>query len=102
PPFPSGPAVADRHAIGKVIVVGPFIPSQGQKLMKQGAITRGYLWNPIDSGYALVALGKVLASGGEIKDGLDLPGMGPCQVNAETKVIRANQQIELHPQSHDE
>jgi simple sugar transport system substrate-binding protein len=29
--------------------------------------------NPIDSGYALVALGKVLASGGEIKDGWICP-----------------------------
>jgi len=101
-PIGTGQAVADRDKIGKVIVVGPFIPSQGQKLMKQGAITRGYLWNPIDSGYALVALGKVLASGGEIKDGMDLPGMGPCQVNADTRVIRANKQIDLNPQSIDE
>ena len=60
-PIGAGQAVADREKIGKVIVVGPFIPSQGQKLMKAGAITRGFLWNPIDSGYAMVALGKVLA-----------------------------------------
>ena len=101
-PIGAGQAVADRDKIGKVTVVGPFIPSQGQKLMKQGAITRGYLWNPIDSGYALVALGQVLASGGEIKDGMDLPGMGQCQVNADTRVIRANKQIDLNPQSIDE
>ena len=76
-PIGAGQAVADRDKIGKVIVVGPFIPSQGQKLMKQGAITRGFLWNPIDAGYAMVALGKLLASGGEIKDGMDMPGLGP-------------------------
>ena len=51
---------------------------------------------------ALVALGKVLASGGEIKDGMDLPGMGAVQVNAEKKVIRANKQIDLNPQTIDE
>jgi hypothetical protein len=28
--------------------------------------------------------------------------MGPCQVNAETKVIRANKQIDLNPQTIDE
>ena len=83
-PIGAGNAVSDRDKIGKVIVVGPFIPSQGQKLMKAGAITRGFLWNPIDSGYAMVALGKTLATGGEIKDGMDLPGMGPCQVDAST------------------
>src|ERR1041384_2546697 len=30
-PIGAGQAVADRETIGKVIVVGPFIPSQGQK-----------------------------------------------------------------------
>jgi simple sugar transport system substrate-binding protein len=100
-PIGAGQAVADREKIGKVTVVGPFIPSQGIKLMKQGAITRGYLWNPIDSGYALVALGKTLVAGGEVKDGIDLPGLGPCRVEAGTKVIRANKQIDLNPQSID-
>ena len=101
-PIGAGNAVADQDKIGKVIVVGPFIPSQGQKLMKAGAITRGYLWNPIDSGYAMVALGNTLATGGEITDGMDLPGMGPVQVDAETLVIRANKQIDLNPETIDE
>jgi simple sugar transport system substrate-binding protein len=101
-PIGAGQAVSDRDQIGKVIVVGPFIPSQGLKLMKAGAITRGYLWNPIDSGYAMVALGKTLASGAEGKDGLDLPGMGVCQVDASTRVIRANKQIDLSPQTIDD
>ena len=47
-PIGAGNAVSDRDQIGKVIVVGPFIPSQGRKLMKSGAITRGFLWNPIE------------------------------------------------------
>jgi simple sugar transport system substrate-binding protein len=100
-PIGAGQAVADQDKIGKVIVVGPFIPSQGLKLMKEGAITRGFLWNPIDSGYALVALGKTLATGGQIKDGMDLPGMGRCQVDAEKHVIRANKQIDLNPKTID-
>ena len=62
----------------------PVHPQPGAKLMKSGAITRGFLWNPIDSGYAMVALGKTLADGAEIKDGMDLPGMGPCQVDTST------------------
>jgi simple sugar transport system substrate-binding protein len=101
-PIGAGNAVTDREQIGKVIVVGPFIPSQGRKLMKSGAITRGFLWNPIDSGYAMVALGKTMAAGTEIKDGIDLPGMGPCQVDTSTRVIRANKQIDLNPQSIDQ
>ena len=100
-PIGAGNAVSDRDQIGKVIVVGPFIPSQGRKLMKSGAITRGFLWNPIDLGYAMVALGKTLADGAEIKDGIDLPGMGPCEVDTSTLVIRANKQIDLNPESID-
>jgi simple sugar transport system substrate-binding protein len=101
-PIGAGNAVTDRDKIGKVIVVGPFIPSQGRKLMESGAITRGFLWNPIDSGYAMVALGKTLAAGGEIKDGMDLPGMGSCQVDMSAHVIRANKQIDLNPKTIDE
>lgn len=100
-PIGAGRAVADRDKIGKVTVVGPFIPSQGIKLMKEGAITRGFLWNPMDSGYAMVALGQRLATGGEIVDGMDLPGMGPCQVNMEDRVVRANKQIDLNPDTID-
>ena len=66
-PIGAGQAVADQEKIGKVIVVGPFIPSRGLKLMKEGAITRGYLWNPINSGYALVALRKTLATAARSK-----------------------------------
>ena len=33
---------------------------------------------------------------------MELPGMGPCQVNAETKVIRANKQIDLNPETIDD
>ena len=101
-PIGAGQAVSDRDKVGKVIVVGTFVPSQGLKLMKAGAITRGFVWNPIDSGYAMVALGKALVTGAEIKDGINLPGMGPCQVDVSTHVIRANRQIDLNPQTIEE
>jgi simple sugar transport system substrate-binding protein len=88
--------------ISKVIVVGPFIPSQGKDLMKAGAITRGFLWNPIDAGYAMVALGKVLAEGGTVTDGMDIAGLGAVQVEGDTKTIRANKMLDINPDSIDE
>lgn len=100
-PIGAGQAVADQNKIGKVFVVGPFIPSQGIKLMKEGAISEGFLWNPVDSGYAMVSLGKILANGGKITDGMTIPGMGPCKVNFKDHVIRANKQIDLNPQTID-
>ena len=48
-PIGAGQAVADQDKIGKVIVVGPFIPSQGLKLMKETPIpaaSSGTRWIP--------------------------------------------------------
>jgi simple sugar transport system substrate-binding protein len=101
-PIGAGQAVADREQIGKVIVVGPFIPSQGQKLMKSGAITRGFLWNPIDAGYAMVALGDLLAKGETPTDGMDIPGLGPVKVETDPPVIRANKMLDINPDTIDE
>jgi simple sugar transport system substrate-binding protein len=94
--------VADREVIGKVIVVGPFIPSQGQKLMKMGAITRGFLWNPIDAGYAMVALGSLLAKGETPKDGMEIPGLGQVQLGPEERTLRANKMLDINPDTIDE
>jgi simple sugar transport system substrate-binding protein len=101
-PIGAGQAVADREMIGKVIVVGPFIPSQGQKLMKDGAITRGFLWNPIDAGYAMVALGDLLAKGVTPTDGMDIPGLGPVQLGPEERTLRANKMLDINPDTIDE
>jgi simple sugar transport system substrate-binding protein len=101
-PIGAGQAVADRDKIGKVIVVGPFIPSQGAKLMKQGAITRGFLWNPIDAGYAMVQLGKILAEGTTPTDGMDIPGLGAVKVENDIHTIRANKMLDINPGSIDE
>jgi len=101
-PIGAGRAVEEREQIGKVIVVGPFIPSQGQKLMKSGAITRGFLWNPIDAGYAMVSLSKFIAEGGEVRDGVDIPGLGLVEVEEETRTIRANKMLDINPDTIDE
>ena len=96
-PIGAGQAVSDQDKIGKVIVVGPFIPSQGIKLMKEGAITRGYLWNPIDFG--LCARRSRQDAGDRRRDQgrYGVAGRGVVQVNTDKHVIRANKQIDLNP-----
>jgi simple sugar transport system substrate-binding protein len=101
-PIGAGQAVLDRGQIGKVIVVGTFVPSKGLKLMKAGAITRGFIWNSIDAGYAMVQLGNLLAKGQEPTDGMDLPGLGPVKVDSDKRVIRANKMIDINPNTIDE
>jgi simple sugar transport system substrate-binding protein len=101
-PIGAGQAVLDRDKNGKVFVVGPFIPSQGKKLMKAGAIQQGYLWNPIDAGYALVQLGALLAQGKPIEDGMEITGLGTVKVENDIRTIRANKMLDINPQTIDQ
>jgi simple sugar transport system substrate-binding protein len=101
-PIGAGQAVADLDRIGKVIVVGTFVPSQGLKLMKAGAITRGFIWNPVDAGYAMVQLGNMLAKGQEPMDGMNLPGLGPVKVEPDMRVVRANKMLDINLNTIDE
>lgn len=100
-PIGAGQAVADRGMIGKVSVVGPFIPSQGKKLMLEGAITKGYLWSPIQAGYAMVSLGDLLVKGTKVTNGMTIPGVGKVQVDFKDHTIRANRMITLDPKTID-
>jgi simple sugar transport system substrate-binding protein len=70
--------------------------------MKSGAITRGYLWNPIDAGYAMVQLGNILAQGITPTDGMDIPGLGPVQLGPEERTLRANKMLDINPETIDE
>lgn len=101
-PIGAGRAVLDREATDRLTVVGPFIPSQGKKLMKDGAILRGFLWNPIDAGYAMVQLGNLLVEGVPIEDGMEIPGLGPVKVEPEIRTIRANKMLDINPDTIDE
>ena len=53
-PIGAGRAVEEKHLYGKVFVVGSFSPGQGRKLIKEGAITGGFMWNPAEAGQVFV------------------------------------------------
>lgn len=75
-PIGAARAVAERHLDGKVTVMGPFSPGQGRKLVHDGVLTGGYMWNPEVAGEVFVTLGTMVAKGEAIKDGTDIPGLG--------------------------
>jgi simple sugar transport system substrate-binding protein len=70
--------------------------------MQEGAITRGFLWNPIDAGYAMVQLGNLLAKGETPTDGMEIPGIGPVMVESDPPVVRANKMLDINPDTIDE
>mgnify|MGYP002682180715 CR=1 FL=1 len=71
-PIGAARAVEERRMTGKVAVLGPFSPGQGAKLVHQGVLTGGYMWNPAQAGEVFVEIGKMLADGKTIEAGLAL------------------------------
>jgi simple sugar transport system substrate-binding protein len=75
-PVGAGRALEEQHLCDKVPLVGSFSPGQGSALLKSGCIDGGYMWNPMEAGKVFVTLADLLASGGEIKDGMTIEGLG--------------------------
>ncbi len=95
-PIGAGRAVEERRKIGEIFVLGPFSPGQGRKMVHDGALTGGYMWNPEQAGEVFVTLGKMLADGKEIKAGEDIPGLGVIQPDVEGHDIITDNLIELN------
>jgi simple sugar transport system substrate-binding protein len=86
-PIGAARAVDERGKIGKVAVVGPFSPGQGAKYIKSGAITEGFIWNPMLAGEVIVRVGTMLAKGEQPKDGMEIPGLGKVTVDKSQRSI---------------
>ena len=57
-PIGAGNAVREKRLGKKIAVVGTVLPSQAKELITDGIIREGFLWNPTDAGYAMVAVAK--------------------------------------------
>ncbi|MDP1668005.1 substrate-binding domain-containing protein [Phaeovulum sp.] len=75
-PIGAGRAIEERRMTGQVFVLGPFSPGQGRKLVKDGVISGGFMWNPAEAGRVFVTMGKLLIDGTAITDGMEIPGLG--------------------------
>ncbi len=75
-PIGAGRAIEERRMIGQVHVLGPFSPGQGRKLVKSGAISGGFMWNPAEAGRVFVTMGRMLIDGVEIGEGTEITGLG--------------------------
>ena len=76
-PIGAGRAVEERRRVGEVFVLGPFSPGQGRSLIKEDAISGGYMWNPMEAGRVFVTMGDRLLKGdGPIEAGETIEGLG--------------------------
>ena len=89
-PIGAGRAVLNRGKAGDICVFGPFSPGQGSSLVKSGAISGGYIWNPMVAGEIFVRIAGMISKGEKITDGMDIEGMGKVKVDETTHTIVGN------------
>ncbi len=94
-PIGSGNALRQLKLQSKIAVVGTCVPGQARSLIHAGLIRECTLWNPIDSGYAMVAVARLLLDGKEIKDGLEIKGVGKASVDVGKKAIQFDKMLEI-------
>ncbi len=100
-PIGAGNAVREKHLGKKIAIVGTVLPSQAKPLIEDGTIREGYLWNPTDAGYAMVAVGKLVLDGTAIVDGVDIPGLGKASVDVENKRIKVEKIMVINKETVD-
>ncbi|RQR65129.1 autoinducer 2 ABC transporter substrate-binding protein [Burkholderia sp. Bp9126] len=99
-PIGAARAVAERQAKGRVVVLGPFSPGQGRRLVRDGVLAGGYMWNPAQAGEVFVTLGAMVAKGQPIKDGTTIPGLGVVHPEGHNLIV--NQLVDLNEKTVDE
>jgi simple sugar transport system substrate-binding protein len=100
-PIGAGRAIEEKGEVGKIFVVGPFSPGQGRKLIKEGAILGGFMWNPAEAGRVFVRVGKMLAQGQPITDGETIEGLGVVHPNTTTHNIITDNLLQINKQTVD-
>ena len=95
-PIGAGNAVREKKLGKKIAVVGTVLPSQAKDLIADGIIREGFLWNPTDAGYAMVAVARLVLDGKEIKDGVEVPGLGKASVDVPGKLIKVDKIMRIN------
>lgn len=101
-PIGAGNAVREKRLGKKIAIVGTVLPSQAKPLIMDGTIREGFLWNPTDAGYAMVAVGKLVLDGTEIVDGVEIPGLGKASVDVANKQIKVEKIMQINKETVDE
>jgi simple sugar transport system substrate-binding protein len=92
-------AVRQTHKQGQIQIVGTSVPSQAKPFIADGTIYETFLWNPFDTGYAIVAVAKLMADGAKFEDGMEVPGLGKAHVDPIAKTIAINKIMRVNKET---
>ena len=100
-PIGAGEALKKKRMGDKIAVVGTVIPSHAAPYLKQGYMDHGFLWDPKDAGFALVAVAKRILDKEEIKQGIEIKGLGPATVEFDKKLIKFDAILDITAENAD-
>ncbi len=86
-------ALKEKGLEDKIANVGTVIPGHAAPYLKDGSMDHGILWDPKDAGYGLVWVAKQMLDGKEIKEGLEIPGIGPVELDG--NIIKVDAMIDI-------
>ena len=95
-PIGAGRAVQERRKTGEVHVLGPFSPGQGRRLVHDGVLTGGFMWNPMEAGRVFVTMADHLKKGMAVEKGTMIEGLGEVDPDFDTRNIIVDQLVALN------
>ncbi|GLQ76232.1 substrate-binding domain-containing protein [Vibrio penaeicida] len=101
-PIGAARAVQERRKTGEVLVLGPFSPGQGRKLVHNGVLTGGFMWNPMEAGKVFVTMADKLIKGETIQAGTNIPGLGVVNPEPGSTNLIVDQLVELNKNTVDD
>ena len=101
-PIGAGRAVQERRKTGVVHVLGPFSPGQGRRLVHDGVLTGGFMWNPMEAGRVFVTMADHLKKGMAVEKGTMIEGLGAVDPDFDTNNIIVDQLVALNKDTVDE
>jgi len=86
-PLGAAQAVQEKGMQDKISVVGSALPTDSLPFLEDGSLDTAVLWDPGKLGALTVAVGKMIAEGAEITDGMEVEGVGQITVLEDGKSI---------------
>ena len=87
-PIGASQALKKKKMGGEVKIVGTVLPSHAAPYLKQGYMQHGFLWDPKDAGYSMVAVAKKMIDKEPIEEGMEIKGLGPANVDPKVKLVK--------------
>ncbi|UXN06499.1 substrate-binding domain-containing protein [Bartonella sp. HY761] len=98
-PIGAGNVIRQKKLQKKIAIVGTVIPSQAQQMIMTGVIREGFLWNPKDAGYGMVALARMVLDGKKIETGISIPRLGDAVVDESNNTVQVEQILSINKEN---